>query len=59
MRQHLYERGILIAATACLYHLIRSELSKMMPSGLLTSMVELLLDAVEIVPNQQQVLCKH
>ena len=41
-----------MVATACLYHLVRGELSKMMHVGLLADMVQLVLHAIEISADQ-------
>jgi len=49
------EQGVLTAATACLYELVRNGQSKMMPTRLLASMVELVLHALEITRDQHQV----
>ena len=42
-----------MAATACLYNLVRNDLSKLMHAPLLASMVDLLLSVIEMVLNQQ------
>jgi len=45
-----------MAATACLYNLVKSDLSKMIHTGLLSRMVELLLHAIDVALEQQQVI---
>ena len=45
-----------MAATACLYNLVRNDLCKVMRVRLLADMVELLLQAIEMASNQQQVV---
>jgi len=56
MRQHGSEHGVLMAATACLYNLVSRDLSKSVHIKLLASMVDLLLQAVESAPKQDQVV---
>jgi len=56
MKEHQNDCKVLMAATACLFNLVRSDLSKKMPLGLLASMMELLLRAIEMTPNHIQVV---
>jgi len=41
-----------MSATACLYILVKGELSKVMHKGLLADMVQLVLHAIETTSNQ-------
>jgi len=52
MKQHRNAHGILMSATACLYILVKGELSKVMHKGLLADMVQLVLHAIETTSNQ-------
>ena len=56
MREHRNEPEVLMAATACLYNLVSNNMSKTMHPGLLASVVELLLHAIEMTPNLFQVI---
>jgi len=52
MKQHRGAHGLLMVGTACLYNLVKGDLSKMMHIGLLADVVQLVLHAVESVSNQ-------
>ena len=54
MRQHWNDHRVLLPATACLYHLVRNDLSKKMSTRLLAGMVELLLHVFETAPSQSK-----
>ena len=56
VRQQWNKHGVLMDATACLYNLVRNDLCKVMRVRLLADMVELLLQAIEMASNQQQVV---
>jgi len=52
MKQHRNTHRVLMVATACLYHLVRGDLSKTMHVSLLADMVQLVLHGIEIASDQ-------
>ena len=52
MKQHRNAYNLMMVATACLYHLVRGDLSKLMHIGLLADMVQLVLHVIETASDQ-------